>query len=265
MLLRLLGTRVVQEDADQLCSWDQLSTSSTDNDRNLQATSAAAAASAGEPLFDRLLSILHALLSNTWAVWLKPRNKGSGKPVRDISPFDKEAAERMQVSLRMIFIYTALLLDLEANFNLLIEANFFVCDGRQADVEHMQLPCGIRNRLQAAFPLLPPTPVTTISAAPPQVPAAVVSQLQARPAYNPAAQKSLYPLESKSKAAVVAAPDAAEMEVDPWTLLEDGVGASTGPSGGGEVGNLKACAWLKGAVRIRRTDLTYIGAVDEEP
>lgn len=135
----------------------------------------------------------------------------------------------------------------------------------------MQLPCGIRNRLQAAFPLLPPTPVTTISAAPPQVPAAVVSQLQARPTAaptsynNPAAQKSLYPLESKAKAAVVVAPDAAEMEVDPWTLLEDGVGASTGPSGGGEVGNLKACAWLKGAVRIRRTDLTYIGAVDEEP
>lgn len=137
----------------------------------------------------------------------------------------------------------------------------------------MQLPGGIRNRLQAVFPLLPLTPVTTISAAPPRVPAAVLSQLQARPSnsaptsttYPGPAQKSLYPLESntgKSKAAVL--PDS-EMEVDPWTLLEDGVGASTGPIGGGEVGNLKACAWLKGAVRIRRTDLTYIGAVDEEP
>lgn len=96
VLLRLLGTRVVQEDADQLCSWEP-STSLSDFERNSQATSAAAAASAGEPLFDRLLSILHALLSNTWAVWLKPRSKGSAKPFRDISPFDKDVAERMQV------------------------------------------------------------------------------------------------------------------------------------------------------------------------
>lgn len=238
VLLRLLGTRVVQEEADPLFSWEP-SSSFSDFERNSQATSAAAAASAGEPLFDRLLSILHALLSNTWAVWLKPRK--AVKPFRDISPFDKEAAERMQ-----------------------------------ADVEHMQLPCGIRARLQAAFPLLPPPPVTTISAAPPQVPAAVLSQLQVRVSnssagtststgYPGSAQKSLYSLENNvGKSKAVGLPDS-EMEVDPWTLLEDGVGASTGPVGGGEVGNLKACAWLKGAVRVRRTDLTYIGAVDEEP
>ena len=95
VLLRLLGTRVVQEEADPLFSWEP-SSSFSDFERISQATSAAAAASAGEPLFDRLLSILHALLSNTWAVWLKPR-KGSVKPLRDIPPFDKEAAERMQV------------------------------------------------------------------------------------------------------------------------------------------------------------------------
>ncbi|XP_024382046.1 mediator of RNA polymerase II transcription subunit 12 isoform X2 [Physcomitrium patens] len=234
VLLRLLGTRAVQEEADVSCCWDP--SSSNDFERNSQATSAAAAASACEPLFDRLLSILHALLSNTWPVWLKPR-KISVKPLRDIPPFDKETAERMQV-----------------------------------DLEHMQLPCGIRGRLQAAFPLLPPTPVTTVSAAPPQVPAAVFSLLQARgsnstPAstmYPGSAQKSLYPAENNvGKLKAVALPDS-EMEVDPWTLLEDGVGASNGPIGGGEVGNLKACAWLKGAVRIRRTDLTYIGAVDEE-
>lgn len=106
VLLRLLGTRVVQEDADQLCSWEpSTSTSSSDFERNSQATSAAAAATAGEPLFDRLLSILHALLSNTWAVWLKPRSKGSAKPFRDISPFDKEAAERMQVRVTVTHIF----------------------------------------------------------------------------------------------------------------------------------------------------------------
>ncbi|XP_024364387.1 mediator of RNA polymerase II transcription subunit 12 [Physcomitrium patens] len=236
VLLRLLGTRIVQEETDPLCCWDP--SSSNDFERNSQATSAAAAASAGEPLFDRLLSILHALLSNTWAVWLKPR-KGSVKPLRDIPPFDKEAAERMQV-----------------------------------DLEHMQLPCGIRARLQAAFPLLPPTPVTTVSAAPPQVPVSVLSQLQVKgfnstlgvsTTYPGSAQKSLYPLENNAgKLKAVTSADS-EMEVDPWTLLEDGVGASSGPIGSGEVGNLKACAWLKGAVRVRRTDLSYIGAVDEEP
>ncbi len=55
-----------------------------------------------------------------------------------------------------------------------------------------------------------------------------------------------------------------ELELDPWMSLEDGVGAVSGPIGGGEVGNLKAIAWLRGAVRVRQSPLTYVGAVDDD-
>lgn len=60
-----------------------------------------------------------------------------------------------------------------------------------------------------------------------------------------------------------------DMEIDPWTLLEDGAGSGQ-PSvnsalvGSSDHSNLKASSWLKGAVRVRRTDLMYIGAIDEE-
>jgi hypothetical protein len=61
------------------------------------------------------------------------------------------------------------------------------------------------------------------------------------------------------------------MEVDPWTLLEDGTScpsASSGSNGASGItadhANLKACSWLKGAVRLRRTELTYIGSLDDD-
>lgn len=62
-----------------------------------------------------------------------------------------------------------------------------------------------------------------------------------------------------------------DMEIDPWTLLEDGTGTASASNNSSNVGgpgadhsNLKACSWLKGAVRVRRTDLTYIGAMDDD-
>lgn len=60
-----------------------------------------------------------------------------------------------------------------------------------------------------------------------------------------------------------------DTEIDQWTILEDGAGAgqpspsSTG-IGSSDHANFKASFLLKGAVRVRRTDLTYIGAVDED-
>jgi hypothetical protein len=58
------------------------------------------------------------------------------------------------------------------------------------------------------------------------------------------------------------------MEVDPWTLLEDGTSCpSTSSGSSGTTGDhvtLKACSWLKGAVRVRRTELTYIGSLDDD-
>lgn len=143
----------------------------------------------------------------------------------------------------------------------------------QADLEHMHLPVGIRTRLQAAMPLLLPTPPTTIAAGPPQISNSALSLLQCGVSsgitastiiHQGAFQKPLNSVDNNvMKAKAVAVPDT-ELEVDPWTLLEDGVGASSGPIGGGEVGNLKACPWLKGAVRVRRSDLTYVGPVDED-
>jgi hypothetical protein len=105
VLLRLLGTRVVQEAAEPVsCAqfWES-SVSTSDFERNAEA----AAASAGEALFDRLLSVLHALLSSTWAVWLKHRPLGKGpiKPLRDIPAFDREVVERMQVGASFLHLH----------------------------------------------------------------------------------------------------------------------------------------------------------------
>ncbi|BBN20580.1 hypothetical protein Mp_Vg00710 [Marchantia polymorpha subsp. ruderalis] len=93
VLLRLLGTRVVQEATEP-----PHLVFARDLERNAEASSATATAAAGEGLFDRLLSVLHALLSSTWAVWLKPRptSKVPSKPLREVPPFDREVAERMQ-------------------------------------------------------------------------------------------------------------------------------------------------------------------------
>lgn len=57
-----------------------------------------------------------------------------------------------------------------------------------------------------------------------------------------------------------------DFEVDPWTLLEDGAGSYPSGSniGSGNCVNVRAASWLKGAVRVRRTDLMYVGAVDED-
>lgn len=60
-----------------------------------------------------------------------------------------------------------------------------------------------------------------------------------------------------------------DLEVDPWTLLEDGAGScpsagNTATIGSGDRVNIRAASWLKGAVRVRRTDLTYVGAMDED-
>jgi len=60
-----------------------------------------------------------------------------------------------------------------------------------------------------------------------------------------------------------------DLEIDPWTLLEDGAGSfpsagNTASIGSGDHVNIRAASWLKGAVRVRRTDLTYVGAVDDD-
>ena len=149
----------------------------------------------------------------------------------------------------------------------------------QNELDSMQLPEMIRWRIQAAMPILFPSFRNLISYHPPSVPIAALSSLQpsfyvpgsytgnlntpqrqaalARPSNIPGKSKSMPLLQEY------------DMEIDPWTLLEDGAGSgpsssSTAVIGSSDHANFRASSWLKGAVRVRRTDLTYVGAVDDD-
>lgn len=144
----------------------------------------------------------------------------------------------------------------------------------------MQLPTAIRRRLQAAMPVLPPCLPPSISCQPPTLPAAALASMQSSlptPGFragnsNPPQRipvpsaRAASNLSAKGRLLQSQDPD---VEIDPWMLLEDGTG-SVPVSGNSNVGvgidhaNLKACSWLKGAVRVRRTHLTYIGTVDDD-
>ncbi|KAJ7529621.1 hypothetical protein O6H91_15G058800 [Diphasiastrum complanatum] len=243
VLLRLLGTRIVQEAEEQfsLVHWKR-SFSSKDFEWKAEAASASASALAEEGLFDRLLSCLHALLSGSWAVWLKPPSSGksSTKHPREVPPFEKEAAERLQVEL-----------------------------------DHMQLPNSVRQRLQAAMPYFPPGLTPTVSAGPPQLHSAPVPSTQSGSSLYGMSISTIGTSQKQSPmldnliGKVKTPPfQERELELDPWTLLEDGtcsLGLGSGNVGGTstETGNVRACPWLKGAVRVRRTNMTYVGAVDD--
>lgn len=241
VLLRLLGSRVVQEALDPFNIHMQKYLSiKKEFESYAEIAAASAAGISGESLFDRFLSILHALLSSTWSSWLRP--KGNTKPVREVLMFDRDITERMQ-----------------------------------ADLDHMQLSSAVRVRLQAAMPSLPSFPCPTICSVPPHLSASTIPVLQTSALNNSSFPSGiLVPPQKvsvrmanaigKCKSTLYQDP---EVEIDPWTLLEDGTGSGvSGSNSGGCVSgdqvNLKACNWLKGAVRVRRTDLTYVGAVDDD-
>ncbi|CAK7348884.1 unnamed protein product [Dovyalis caffra] len=249
VILRLLGSRVVHEDAE--LSFYPLQSFQSKRDLELPLEAASADLS-GESLFDRLLLVLHGLLSSSRPSWLKSRSASSSKSInessKDFAGFDREVVESLQ-----------------------------------NDLDRMQLPGTIRLRIQAAMPILLPSVRCFVSCQPPPVPMAAVASLQPSIAisgfYNGNnAQKNPAPLarsansiSTKSKPLPLPLPlqQDYDMEIDPWTLLEDGTGS--GPSSGNisvigssDHANLRASSWLKGAVRVRRTDLTYIGAVDDD-
>lgn len=150
----------------------------------------------------------------------------------------------------------------------------------QCDLDRMQLPDMIRWRIQTAMPVLLPSVRFLVNCQPPSIPNAALASLQssisipgsysgnlipsqrnqfplARPVPNIAGKSKLLPLQDS------------DTEIDPWTLLEDGAGSGPSSSnsallGSGDHANLRASSWLKGAVRVRRKDLTYIGAVDDD-
>ncbi|GKB12430.1 hypothetical protein Tco_0846353 [Tanacetum coccineum] len=62
---------------------------------------------------------------------------------------------------------------------------------------------------------------------------------------------------------------AESLQIDPWTVLEDRAGPGLSSINAAAIArsdhvNMKASSWLKGAVRVGRMDLTYIGAIDDD-
>ncbi|CAN4111593.1 unnamed protein product [Withania somnifera] len=247
VILRILGSRVVHEDASH--SFNQACSSKREIDSLMEASSTASVVMSLESLFDRLLLLFHGLLSSHQPRWLKWKSssKSSSESSKDYSTFEREGAESLQ-----------------------------------NDLDRMQLPETVRWRIQCAMPVLFPSARLSISCQPPSVaPAALSSLLPSNPisvlhSANGSNQTQRNPVSLlrtatsvAGKAKYVSSQQENDLEVDPWILLEDGAGSSHTSSnsplvGGGDHANQKASNWLKGTVRVRRTDLTYIGAVDDD-
>ena len=90
VVLRLLGSRVVHEVVEQSLFPMLSSSLKTDVDLSMEAFAASAVDLSGESIFNRLLLVLHGLLSSSRPRWLKSK--------KDFSVFDREVAESLQVS-----------------------------------------------------------------------------------------------------------------------------------------------------------------------
>ncbi|CAM8945288.1 unnamed protein product [Rhodiola kirilowii] len=248
VVLRLLGSPVVYEDADLLYPPMQSSVGRREKESQVDFSITTAYVNlVAENVFDHLLLVLHGLLSSYKPSWLKSKAspKISTEHAKDISIFDREVVESLQ-----------------------------------SDLNRMQLPDSIKRRIQAAMPVLMHTARSSIGCQPPIVPAAAITPLQMSTS-NPSASQanstqSLKNTTNKASAntagkckASLLQPDQHDIEIDPWQLLEDGAGSGSLQSaesavGTGDTSSTKASSWLKGAIRLRRTDLTYIGSVDDD-
>ncbi|XP_050237765.1 mediator of RNA polymerase II transcription subunit 12 [Mercurialis annua] len=242
VILRLLGNRVVHEDADLAFSPMQSSQSKAEVELPLEAASMDLP---GESLFDRLLLVLHGLLSNSQPSWLKSRSasKLMNEFSKDTVGIDRDVVESLQ-----------------------------------NDLDRMQLPGSIRWRIQAAMPVVLPSVRWSISCQLPSVSTSAVASLQPSvtiSGLNTGSQPQKNPLplarttNTPGKKPLPLQQQDNDMEIDPWLLLEDGTGS--GPSSSntavinsGDHANLRASSLLKGSVRVRRTDLTYIGSMDDD-
>lgn len=93
--LRLLGSRVVYEDAGHLVNPAFIL--SKRNAESLSETSAATDL-CGETIFDLLLLVFHVLLSSHQPSWLKPQSESNATEVsKDHTGFDREVADSLQV------------------------------------------------------------------------------------------------------------------------------------------------------------------------
>lgn len=143
----------------------------------------------------------------------------------------------------------------------------------------MQLPDMIRWRIQTAMPVLLPSVRWFVNCQAPSVPNAALACLRTfiptpgSYSGNPIPSQRSQTSSGRSTAGkpkpLPPAQQDSDGEIDPWTLLEDSAGSgqcssNSGLIGSGDHANLRACSWLKGTVRVRRKDLTYIGAVDDD-
>lgn len=89
VILRLLGSRVVHEDADLFFYPMQNSQSKREVESPLEAVSVDLS---GDSLFDRLLLVLHGLLSSCQPSWLKsrPACNSTNESSKDSAGFDRE-------------------------------------------------------------------------------------------------------------------------------------------------------------------------------
>lgn len=96
VLLRLLGSRVVHEDA--MVNAVHYSSSRREVESPAEA---AFVDSSVQGLFDRLLLILHGLLSSSPPIWLrlKPVSKTIDEPTKEFSEFEREQLEALQVCM----------------------------------------------------------------------------------------------------------------------------------------------------------------------
>ncbi|KAL8172485.1 hypothetical protein V2J09_024289 [Rumex salicifolius] len=238
VILRLLGSRVVYDDVE-LSNLGYAVPSKRERDTEKKKYANALDLS-GRNIFDWLLLVLHALLSRCQPSWLKLRSvsRVPNESAKVTSGIDRETLENLQNEL-----------------------------------DRMQLPATILWRIKAALPVILPNNRCYVSSQPPSVPSSAITSLKPSISFSSQANlrnstlSKLSNTTSKAKSSLPQ-PDS-DMEIDPWTLLEDGAGA--GPSisnlaamSSSDNANLKAASWLKGAVRVRRTDLAYIGAMDED-
>ena len=91
-IVRLLGSRVVYEDSAACSPRSDVSKAETESTRDPSSM----ADLSSDVLFDRLLFVLHGLLSNHQPNWLKPMSS-SNESSKDFTLFDRDAAESLQV------------------------------------------------------------------------------------------------------------------------------------------------------------------------
>lgn len=108
VILRLLGNRVVHEDADLAFYPMQSPQSKREVESPPEASPVPYTDFSGESLFDRLLLVLYGLLSSCQPNWLKskPASKSSNNSSKDF--FDREIAESLQVWSLMEYFYSFL-------------------------------------------------------------------------------------------------------------------------------------------------------------